>query len=128
MTTRAKCIICDSRPARVGIYCHNCHSHIQAEIRKSHARPPAADRFITYQGKVIAMFNNGGGMGKYQASAKPAEHLPKAKTINLNVFCPDLDRDEVKRLKRLVLSLTQSTEMVGVIVEKSKKGVKAHGD
>ncbi len=131
MVTKHKCFICDTRPATRGIYCHNCYQHIQAEIRKSHEshRVPAPERFITYQGKVIAMVNLGGGKGKYQASNKPPEKLPKAKTIDLNVFCPGFDREEIKRLKRLVLSLTNSTDMIGVTVEKSKKkGEKAHGD
>jgi ribosomal protein L44E len=131
MVTRSKCFICDNRPATVGIYCHNCYGHIQAEIRKSHEsrRVPNPQRYVTYQDKVIAIFDQGGGMGKYQASNKLPEKLPKAKTINLNVFCPDLNRDEVKRLKRLVLSLNDCTDMVGVTYEKSKsKGEKANGD
>lgn len=131
MVTKRKCFICDTRPATRGIYCHNCYEHIQAEIRHSHEshKAPNPERFITYQGKVISMVNLGGGMGKYQASNKPPEKLPKVKTIDLNVFCEGFTREEVKRLKRLVLSLTNSADMVGVTVEKSKKkGEKANGD
>jgi hypothetical protein len=131
MVTRRKCFICDTRPATGGIYCHNCYEHIQAEIRRSHESHKAInpERFITYQGKVISMVNLGDGMGKYQASNKPPEKLPKAKTIDLNVFCDGFEREEIKRLKRLVLSLTNDTGLVGVTYEKSKsKGGKAHGD
>jgi hypothetical protein len=129
VTTRRKCIICDTRPAASGGYCRNCHQQIEAERHRSReARQPEPQRYITYQGKVIGMVDLGGGLGKYQSSRKPAEKLPRARTIDLNLFCPGFAHEEIKRLKRLVLSLTQSTDMIGVTVEKSKKGVTASGN
>lgn len=130
---RAKCMICDTRPATIGSFCRNCHGAIEAETRRSQEsrRVPAPDRFITYQGKVIAMFDQGGGMGKYQRYNKEPGKLVKAKTIDLNVFCDGFARDEIKRLKRLVLDLTNDTDLVGVTYEKSKekiKGGNAHGN
>jgi len=108
--TKRKCMICDERPATVGFYCHNCKSHIDAEIRKAHTRAKAPDRFITYQGKVVEMYNLGDGQGKYQYSKRDPVKLPKAKTVDLNIYLPDFTRDEIKRLKRIVLSICERVE------------------
>jgi hypothetical protein len=66
------------------------------------------------------MIDLGNGMGRYSPfNAQPAK-LPKLKTIDLNLFCPQLNKEEVKRLKRLVISLTGERPLVGVSYEKSK--------
>jgi hypothetical protein len=87
-------------------------------------RKIAPNRYVTYQDKVISMIDLGHGMGKYTPAEIDPGKLPKAKTIDLNVFCPGLTREEVKRLKRLVLSLTQPPDLIGVTYEKSKNNNK----
>lgn len=117
---RRKCIICDTRPAYFGLKCNNCHKHIEAEERKAKAAKKVTfDRFITYQGKTISMIDRGDGTGYYKAFK--GTRFPKTKTIDLNVFCPNLNRDEVKRLKRIVLELNHAYENIGVIYDKRIK-------
>ncbi len=118
MATRRKCIICDIRPARIHVHCHVCH----AEIRKIQAeRADEPVKYLAYHGAVVGLYPNGNGKLRARPLAISAAHLPKARTINLDVWCDGFTKDMVRKFKACVLSLT------GVhvaYVNENKQGVK----
>jgi hypothetical protein len=108
MQAREKCFICGERPAAVGILCHVCHDRVESERRKAKtSRVKRPDQFITYQGQSVEMYSQGNGTGIYCYCGLNPEKIPKTRLINLNVYCPTLDRVEVKRLKRIVFEVNR---------------------
>jgi hypothetical protein len=101
-----KCLICGVRPVFERGYCHNCLNSMDAERRrKREARK--ADKYVTYRGVTIALRQNGDGEYKAEFITTNPDRLPKSKLINLDVYCPGYDREQIKKLKRLCLSFAK---------------------
>jgi len=104
MVTRQKCSICDTLPARIHGHCSNCHAQIVKLERENRIEQPV--KFLTYRGMVVGLYKSRNkGMLSPRMLTRSAEHLPKAKTLDLNVFCEGFDRAIIKRFKSTVLSL-----------------------
>jgi hypothetical protein len=107
MRTRRKCIICESRPVAKGQkagYCKQCSDQLEAAKRASPGQVEVY-KYLTYRGVVIALkpSSKQGGTQMYKAERvfKNPETLPKAKTVNLNVYCEGYDRGQIKKMKAL---------------------------
>lgn len=100
-----KCVICDTRPARKGKFCANCTSKIESDKRKAHSNEPF--RYVTYQGHVVAFYsrNGDGKLSPELLNKRNPETLPKANTIDLNVYQDGFERSQIKALKAVVLQL-----------------------
>ena len=99
-----KCVICEQRPANGNGQCVQCAGKI-AKMSKRTAQPR---HFLTYRGNVVGLYPNGGGTLKPRLLGRSAEHLPKGKTIDLNVYCSGYSRETIKRFKACVLQLAQA--------------------
>ena len=71
-------------------------------------RAAPARHFLTYHGNVVGLYPNGGKTLKPRLLGRSAEHLPKGKTIDLNVYCQGYSREVIKRFKACVLQLAQA--------------------
>jgi len=98
-----KCVICEQRPANGNGLgrCAQCHTKILAMSKRT-VQPR---HFLTYRDNVVGLYPDGGGTLKPRLLGRSAEHLPKGKTIDLNVYCPGYSRDIIKRFKACVLKL-----------------------
>ena len=122
MVTKTKCLICDERPAVIGVYCRQCSQQLKAEKHPRHRTDKAAvlPAMSPIRARSLPCIDLGNGMGKYTPANLQPDKLPRARTIDLNTFCPQLTKEEVKRLKRLVISLTGERLPIGGSYEKSK--------
>jgi len=100
------CVVCDHRPARVGAYCANCNSKLEAEKRKSQAEQPV--KYATYRGHCVGFFKNGGGKLVARLNRRNPDNLPKSITLNLNAYIEGMTREQVKKIKSAILSLAHS--------------------
>lgn len=104
-----KCLICEVRPASDAStqgYCKHCISQIEADKRRK--AKPLAFRYATYQGTTIEFRSNGNGTFKpYPITSNP-DSLPQRLLINLDKYCAGFTRDQVKKLKRVILSFAKS--------------------
>ena len=102
----AKCVICDKRPANGNELgrCAQCHTNILAMSKRT-AQP---QHFLTYRDNVVGLYSDGGGTLKPRLLGRSAEHLPKGKTIDLNVYCQGYSREMIKRFKACLLQLSQA--------------------
>jgi len=100
-----KCIICEKRPAQTEAgYCLNCGGHIEAETKRKAIKP---FRYVTYKGNVVAFFKNGGDSLIPRLVTRKPECLPKKITLDLNTYIHGFTREQVKKLKRVVLSMAK---------------------
>ena len=104
-TRRRKCLICGVRPVNGGSYCSQCTSKIEAE--KRHKAKPKPFRYATYKGTTIEFHANGKGTFVPQLCGRNPEKLPHKLLINLNEWCEGFTREQVKKLKRQVLSFAK---------------------
>jgi hypothetical protein len=104
MVTCSKCSICDTLPARIHGHCQKCHAQITKMERENQTEQPV--KFLTYRGMVVGLYpSKNKGMLSARVLTRSADKLPKAKTLDLNVFCEGFDRETIKRFKATVLSL-----------------------
>ena len=87
-----KCVICDKRPANNGGYCAPCGNYIES-MRKARANNQPR-HFLTYRGHVVGLYPVGEGRLKPRLLKRSAEHLPKRKTLDLNVYCDGFTREK----------------------------------
>ena len=100
-----KCAICDMRPAKKSTgRCVQCNNKIIAMSKRT-AQPR---HFLTYRGNVVGLYPNGGKQLAPRLLERSAEHLPKGKTVDLNVYCVGYSREIIKRFKACVLQLAQA--------------------
>lgn len=97
------CVICEHRPAKVGGYCVNCASKIEADKRNIKSRQPV--KFATYRGHVIGFYPFGSGKLIARLLRRKPENLPKLKTLNLDTYIPGFEREQVKKIKTAILTL-----------------------
>lgn len=101
-----KCQICGVRPASTERgFCQNCHAKLEAEKRRN--RTPAPFRYVTYRGVTVAFYKNGGDRLNPEIIKRDPENLPQKRLINLDQYCPGFTRQQVKKLKRLCLSVAK---------------------
>jgi len=102
-----KCHICLHRPAASERgFCKHCQAQIEADKRRKRQAPPF--RYVTYRGVTAAFHKNGDGDTlTVQRVTRDPERLPKRRHINLDMYCPGYTREQVKKLKRLCLSLAK---------------------
>ena len=100
------CAICEHRPATSNGFCHICADKIEAEERARKLQVPF--RFIVYRDNVVGMFATEDGKYRGRLLKRSKRYLPKRETLNLNTYIPGFDRQQIKRLKRCVLSLAHA--------------------
>lgn len=103
MAGRKMCSICFNAPAKIHGHCHACHIRLKNLRADSTNAVPV--KYLTYRGYVVGLYSVGKGVLKPRAETRKAETLPKAKTLDLNVWCEGFTRDKIKEFKACVLSL-----------------------
>lgn len=98
------CAICDHRPATANGFCHNCNSKLDSQKGKSKATKPV--KYAHYRGTVIGFFRNGGNTLVPRLLKRKPESLPKGITINLDGYVVGLTREQVKKIKLAILTLS----------------------
>ena len=124
--TRSKCLICENKPRQVGAYCHNCAQKIEAENKRRGNGKPKPDKYLHYRGQWVGLYVDGvdeegerqfkpkylgytpmpepGAKDRVGRLLKPK--YPMGKTLNLDVYLPGYTREQVKRMKAVVLKLS----------------------
>lgn len=100
---RKTCSICFSAPAKIHGHCHACH--IRLKTLRTDAKTAQSVQYLTYRGYVVGLYPAGKGVLKPRAETRSADKLPKAKTLDLNVWCEGFTREKIKEFKACVLSL-----------------------
>ena len=95
------CVVCEYRPAKVGAYCSNCNSKIDADKRKRKAEKPV--KYAHYRGNVVGFFRNGRGKLVPKLLRRKPESLPKGLTLNLNTYVEGMTREQVKKIKAAII-------------------------
>ena len=124
---RSKCLICETKPRSQGAYCHNCAAKVKAENGKRVKVMPV--KYLHYKGQWVGLYADGvdaegdrllkprymgyspmpepGAKDRIGRALKPK--YPMAKTLNLDVYLEGYTRDQVKRMKAVVLKLSAVT-------------------
>lgn len=123
---RSKCLICETKPRSHGAYCHNCAAKVKAEEVKranGHTKP---DKYLHYRGQWVGLYGDGvdeegerlfkpkylgydpmpepGAKDKIGRALK--HKYPMGKTLNLDVYLEGYTREQVKRMKAVILKLS----------------------
>jgi hypothetical protein len=93
------------RPSNGQSYCQYCTAQIEAEKRRK--QKPQPFRYVTYQGTTIEFHSVGKGVFKAQYCGRNPDTLPQKLLINLDKWCEGFTREQVKKLKRQVLSFAK---------------------
>jgi hypothetical protein len=126
---KPKCLICERKPRSQGVYCHNCAAKVKSEEAKRGNGKVKPDKYLHYKGQWVGLYHDGldedgerlfkpkylgyapmpepgakDGIGRL---LKPKH--PMAKTLNLDVYLPGYTREQVKRMKAVVLKLSAVT-------------------
>ena len=118
-----KCLICERKPRLQGAYCHNCAAKIKAE--ETRRVKPKPDKYLHYRGQWVGLYRDGlDGDGErlfkpkymgyfpFEPGAKDRvgqpvrPKYPMGKTLNLDVYLPGYTREQVKRMKAVILKLS----------------------
>ena len=105
-TNVRKCLICGVRPAVERGFCHDCQNSIEAEKRRKR-EAHKADKYVTYRGVTVALRKDGDDTYKAEFITTNPDRLPKSRLINLDIYCPGYDREQIKKLKRLCKSFAK---------------------
>ena len=122
--TNQKCLICETKPRSQGVYCHNCAAKVKSE--EARRVKPKPDKYLHYRGQWVGLFADGvdeegerlfkpmylgyapmpesGAKDRVGRLLKPK--YPMGKTLNLDVYLPGYTREQVKRMKAVVLKLS----------------------
>jgi len=107
-----KCIVCETRPQKNGVYCGLCAAKIAAENRATEERKNEARYYIAYRGIVVGLYPKGeeDGQTVYRSRLErvDVEDLPKSRVLNLDGYLRGYTREQVKKFKRACLSLSGS--------------------
>lgn len=97
------CVICDKRPkAKTGRWCTPCTRAIETEQEENANRLKwwlKAKRVLHYRGHVISLVVNGDSYTPIYEGMPPTRSVPWDKLIDLDKFCPGLERSAVKQFK-----------------------------
>lgn len=101
------CVVCSHRPARTGAYCSNCNSKLEAGKRRKQSEKPV--KYAVYRGNVVGFYHNGNSDSLVaKLLRRNPDRLPKRITLNLDTYIEGLTREQVKKIKRAILTLTSS--------------------
>jgi len=100
-----KCLICGVRPSNGQTYCKHCTDQIEADKRRK--QKPKPFRYATYNGTTVEFHPVGKGVFKAQFCDRNPDTLPQSLLINLNKWCEGFTREQVKKLKRQILSFAK---------------------
>jgi len=103
MAKRKICSICFREPVKIHGHCHECDTRLKTIRAENKHSEPA--KYLTYRGYVVGLYSVGHGDLKARPETRNADHLPKAKTLDLNVWCEGFTREKIKAFKACVLSL-----------------------
>ncbi len=99
------CLLCEHRPAKAGCgFCANCQQKVDS--LRNGANHEQAFKFVTYQGHVVGFYRSGGDKLIPRLLQRNPEHLPRCRTIDLNTYVDGFTREQVKKLKACIKSLT----------------------
>jgi hypothetical protein len=99
-----KCNICNNRPVYQGGYCHDCLNSMAAEKRRKRKVPY---RYISHKGVTVALYRGKGENLKVELTNRDPMKLPQYKLINLDLYCPNYSREQVKKMKKLCLAMSR---------------------
>jgi len=71
-----------------------------------HRRQLKAFRYVSYHGHVVGFYHNGNGTFVPSYYGMSTAKIPKGKLLDLDNYCPGFTREQVKKLKATVLSLS----------------------
>ncbi len=99
------CLICSHRPAKAETaFCGICQSKIDASSRSSRQAEPV--KYVVYKGDVVGFYRNGSDKLSPRLVQRNPDGLPKGKTIDLNTYIEGYTREQVKKLKCCIKTLT----------------------
>lgn len=103
---RRKCLICGLRPRMAeSRYCQPCGSQIDAETRSK--KPEKPFMYLHWKGSVVGMFPvNGDGTYRPRLLHMELKRVPKRNLVNLDRYCPGYTREQIKKLKLAVRTVT----------------------
>jgi len=93
------------RPSNGQSYCKQCTSQIEADKRRK--VKPRVFRYATWDGTTIEFVPVGKGVFKAQYCGRNPDTLPQSLLINLDKWCEGFTREQVKKLKRQILSFAK---------------------
>ena len=119
MANNHKGILCGTRPvahdgeAAEKLRCRQCHNGIEQEKAQRKGNGQKVIRFMTYRGIVIAQIEGPRPVNwgktkrcrRWERVYKDPAKLPKRRTMDLNAYCQGYQREQIKRLKAMVLRL-----------------------
>lgn len=103
---RDKCLVCEVRPRKPGSpYCCVCGEKIASQMTNGKTAEPFV--YIHWRGAVVGMFPvDGQDIYRPRLLGIDLKYVPKKHLIDLDRFCPGFTRDQVKKMKRAVRSVT----------------------
>ena len=104
-----KCIICDRRPQKVGLYCGVCAEKLKREAETRDERKESASYYITWKGIVVGLYKYTDDVGIHyrpRLEYLDIKDLPKSRTIDINVYVPGYDRKQISKFKATCLQLS----------------------
>ena len=102
-----KCVLCGYRPANTEDgYCPKCQAAIKATA--NHNRKPQPWRYVTFRGYCVAVFQNGGDTLRAELVNRNPEKIAKRKLLDINVYQRGFRREQIRRIKAVVLSLAHA--------------------
>jgi hypothetical protein len=99
------CIICGRRHKNGGAYCQLHARELDKQRQEQKARKGKnAFRYVQYHGHVVGFYRDG---DKFRPSyvGMSVNGIQKSRLINLDEYCEGYTREQVKRLKVIVLRL-----------------------
>lgn len=102
-----RCLICN-RKTKGDPYCQQHQRQLnKAKEQEGRRNQLKAVKYACYRGHVIGFFKNGNNTLKPSYVGMSINRIPKAKLINLDEYCEGYTRDQIKKLKAAVLTLSQ---------------------
>lgn len=101
-----KCLICNRGTKPNAPYCQEHQRELDRQ-RAEEKKKADVVKYVTYRGHVVAFYKNGGDSLRASYHGMTTNGIPKGKIINLDVWCEGFTREEIKRLKAVVLRLSR---------------------
>lgn len=98
-----KCVICGRHKSIDGLYCRQHKIAVDKAMPREKSK---AFRYACYRGHVVGFYKTPNGNYKPSYVGMSLRSIPKSILINLDNYCPGFNRQQVKRLKAVVLRLS----------------------
>lgn len=103
-----ECTICGRPIKNGGPYCQQHAREVDKERQERRARERKdAFRYVYYCDHVISLREDGDGALKASYVGMSLSGIPKSRLINLTTYCDGYSRQQIKKLKALVLRLAR---------------------